>query len=96
MKDKSIWPAVLAEILRREKPVRHLTLVGVIRNAKLIDLARKCAWCGRWASQADYLAAHRYDARVSHGICDPCARKFEADYNAIVPAGPEGPKDDVA
>lgn len=82
----SVWPGVLAAItkLQQEKPVRHLVLVGkVYKDVKRLELAIRCAWCRRWETEADYIAAHKYGARVSHGMCRSCARKFEADYNAL-------------
>lgn len=64
--------------------MRHLTLVGrVYHNPKVIRLARRCAWCRRWFSSADYIAAHRDGARVTHGICKSCEREHFPE----IPAG---------
>lgn len=64
--------------------MRHLRLVGVVKpRAKVIKLARRCSWCGRWSSVADYIAAHRHNAKVTHTICGPCERKFMAKLDRM-------------
>lgn len=60
--------------------MRTLQLVGVIKNARLVQVAKKCAWCRGWVSIADYVAAHKYNAHVNPGaICPSCAERFKAE-----------------
>lgn len=63
--------------------MRHLTLVGAIRNPKVITISHQCAWCRRWSSPADYIAAHKHNAKVSHTICKSCSAKFLAQLDAM-------------
>lgn len=84
MKEPSVWPEVAAK-LRAEpekREWRHLTLIAVIKN-KVPRIARMCAWCRRWNSAEDYRAAHEDNAKVSHGMCDKCAKKFLEQMAAI-------------
>jgi hypothetical protein len=76
----------VGDSLTEEGAMRHLVLVGkVFRNPKTVEIAHRCAWCRRWASTEDMIAAHKHGARVSHGMCKSCARKFEAEYNDMPP-----------
>jgi hypothetical protein len=71
--------------------MRRLSLVGVTRNAKVIALAQMCAWCRKWRSRADYIAAHKHNAEVTHGLCESCAAKMAADPSYRGVGQPEGP-----
>lgn len=62
--------------------MRHLSLVGVVRNRKVIKLARRCAWCRTWLSAEDYVLAHT-GARVTHSICPICERRMQAQIDAM-------------
>lgn len=63
--------------------MRHLVLVGVTRNRKIVKLARRCAWCRSWMSREDYRLAHEEGARVTHGICPMCQKRFEEQIDAM-------------
>lgn len=66
--------------------MRTLFLVGRIKNPKVIEFARQCAWCRAWGSRADYIAAHRDHAKVSHTICGACSEKFNAEIDSMGPS----------
>ena len=63
--------------------MRTIQLVGQIVNHKTIKLARQCAWCRRWFTLADYLAAHKDHAKVTHGCCPSCFKKQMAALDAL-------------
>lgn len=63
--------------------MRTIQLVGALKPRTVPRLASKCAWCGKWASREDYLLAYQKGAKVSHGICDSCAKKFQEQLDAM-------------
>ena len=55
---------------------------------KLTGLLPICAWCkkirdeeGRWQQLERYITLHS-DAKFTHGLCDQCARRLEAERQA--------------
>lgn len=68
--------------------MRTLRLVGVIRNARLLTVARRCSWCRRFISFADMAAAYKHGARVKDGcMCNLCAARFLAEAERIPAKG---------
>ena len=55
----------------------------------LTGLLPICAWCkkirdeeGRWQQLERYISLHS-DAKFTHGLCEECARRLEADKQAL-------------
>ena len=65
------------------RSIRTLSLVGVIKNRKVVAIARRCGWCRRFNSTEDIRLAHECGAKISDGICPPCERKFLAQLDAM-------------
>lgn len=53
-------------------------------KARSLPLAKRCAWCRQFATEADELLA-KDGAMVSHGICAECASRIEARGIPIPP-----------
>lgn len=69
--------------------MRTAAVVGHI-GPTVNAIARKCAWCARWLSVADYEAAHKHNAVISHGCCARCEAEFYARMDQATHVGPSG------
>ena len=72
--------------------MRTLVLAGLIKNHKTIAYAKRCAWCRRFESVSDYIAAYKHGKMVSHGICPACFKKQMAELDALDSAGSPPPE----
>jgi hypothetical protein len=68
-------------------PLRAEDALEQVRT--LTGLLPICAWCkkirdeeGRWQQLERYLSLHS-DARFTHGLCEECGRRIEADGHAL-------------
>ena len=66
--------------------MRHLSLVGVVKNRKVIRLARFCSWANHWRSAEDF-AAHVMGAPTVHGMCEACQAEYARQIDAMPPKG---------